>query len=516
MQETVRAARPLFTGPEWNFDLLRDTYDAIAEIGLGEMGLNIYRNQIEVITAEQMLDAYSSIGMPVMYRHWSFGKRFARDDVLYRKGYRSLAFEIVINSDPCINYIMEENSMTMQALVMAHAAMGHNHFFKNNYLFRQWTQADAILEYLDFAKRYVSDCEERFGLGAVERELDAAHALMNQGVSRNARPRKRFDAGREREREVRRREYEIEIYNELWRTLPRGDKKKDETDQTEESRAEQQALRLPEENLLYFLEKNAPKLEPWKAELLRIVRVLSQYFYPQRQTKVMNEGCATFVHYEIMNRMFEKGLVTEGSMLEFAHMHAAVVYQPGFSDKGFGGLNPYALGYAMMRDIKRICLEPTKEDEAWFPEIAGNKDPMGTLRQAWADYRDESFILQYLSPKVMRDFRLFHLRDQADNPAVRVEAIHDEQGYRQVRRMLARQYDVSVQDPDIQVTDADLAGSRRLVLTHFVRDGILLDKEECDRTLMHVARLWGYRVRLVEVDAQSGKKLREHETLPLP
>jgi spore cortex formation protein SpoVR/YcgB (stage V sporulation) len=99
---------------------------------------------------------------------------------------------------------------------------------------------------------------------------------------------------------------------------------------------------------------------------------------------------------------------------------------------------------------------------------------------------------------------------------MRVEAIHDDQGYRQVRRMLARQYDVSTQDPDIQVTDADLAGSRRLVLTHFVRDGILLDKEECDRTLMHVARLWGYRVRLVETDSGTGRKLREHETLPLP
>jgi stage V sporulation protein R len=517
MSETlVRAAKPLFTGSEWNFDLIGRTYEAIEEIGVGEMGLDIYKNQIEVITAEQMLDAYSSIGMPLMYRHWSFGKRFARDETLYRKGARSLAFEIVINSDPCINYIMEENSMTMQCLVMAHAAMGHNHFFKNNYLFRQWTQADAILEYLDFAKRFVADCEERYGLSAVESVLDAAHALMNQGVSRNASPRRRFDPKRERDREQRRRDYEIEIYNELWRTLPKAPEKKEATETTAESRAEQQALSLPEENLLYFLEKNAPKLEGWKAELLRIVRVLSQYFYPQRQTKVMNEGCATFVHYEIMNRMFEKGLVTEGSMLEFAHMHAAVVYQPGFNERGFGGLNPYALGYAMMRDIKRMCLEPTAEDERWFPEIAGNKDPMGTLRTAWADFRDESFILQYLSPKVMRDFRLFYLRDEAEKPAVRVEAIHDEQGYRQVRRMLARQYDVGQQDPDIQVTDADLAGSRRLVLTHFVRDGILLDKDECDRTLMHVARLWGYRVRLVEVDPQSGKKLREHETLPLP
>ena len=125
-------------------------------------------------------------------------------------------------------------------------------------------------------------------------------------------------------------------------------------------------------------------------------------------------------------------------------------------------------------------------------------------------------ILQYLSPKVIRDFRLLHLRDQSDSPTTRVEAIHDEQGYRHLRRVLGRLYDVSQQDPDIQVTDADLAGSRRLVLTHFARDGVLLDKDECDRTLMHVARLWGFRVRLVEVDAISGTKLREHETLPLP
>ncbi|HRD76780.1 MAG TPA: SpoVR family protein [Hyphomicrobiaceae bacterium] len=511
--------KPLFTGPEWNFELLREAYDAIAEVGLGEMGLDIYKNQIEVITSEQMLDAYSSIGMPMMYRHWSFGKRFAQDESAYRKGYRSLAFEIVINSDPCINYIMEENTMTMQALVMAHAALGHNHFFKNNYLFRQWTRADMILEYLAFAKRFVTECEERFGVPAVESVLDAAHAIMNQGVSRHARARRRPDPGRDRDREIRRREHEEQTYNELWRTLPvYADTKPEEKDKEkpEGSAEERRRLALPEENLLYFLEKNAPKAEGWKRELLRIVRNLSQYFYPQRQTKVMNEGCATFVHYEIMNRLYERGRITDGSMLEFLHMHAAVVNQPGFSDRNFGGINPYALGFAMMRDIQRICENPTDEDYAWFPDFAGNRDAMGTLRTAWADYRDESFILQYLSPKVMRDFRLFAIRDNAEAPTVRVEAIHDERGYKDVRRRLARNYDISVIDPDIQVTDADLAGSRRLVLTHYVRNGILLDKEECDRTLMHVARLWGYRVRLVEVDAQSGKRLREHETLPMP
>jgi stage V sporulation protein R len=92
--------RPLFDGPEWDFDLLQRVYNVIEEIGVGELGLDIYPNQIEVITAEQMLDAYASIGMPHMYRHWSFGKHFAREESLYRKGARILAYELVINSNP--------------------------------------------------------------------------------------------------------------------------------------------------------------------------------------------------------------------------------------------------------------------------------------------------------------------------------------------------------------------------------------------------------------------------------
>jgi spore cortex formation protein SpoVR/YcgB (stage V sporulation) len=518
-----KARRPLFEGAEWNFDSLKKVYDAIEEVAVGEMGLDVYQNQIEVITSEQMLDAYSSIGMPQLYRHWSFGKHFARDETLYRRGARALAYEIVINSDPCISYIMEENSMTMQALVIAHAAFGHNHFFKNNYLFRQWTQADAILDYLAFAKDYVAKTEERYGVEAVEQVLDAAHALMRQGVSRY--PGKKDSrvtaAKKEEARELKRREHEEATYSELWRTLPKSTQPgsaagNGKGEKTAAAAIETKVLGLPEENLLYFLEKNAPKLEGWKRELLRIVRVLSTYLYPQRQTKMMNEGCATFVHYEILSRMYERGQLTEGSMLEFLHSHSSVVFQPSFDQPFYSGINPYALGFAMMRDIKRICEEPTGEDREWFPELAGSGDGLEALKTAWADFRDESFVLQYLSPKVIRDFRLFAVGNDASEPAVQVDAIHDERGYRRVRKKLARHYDASSDDPQLEVTDADLSGARRLVVTHRVRNGVLLDKDECDRTLLYLAQLWGYRVRLVEVDGDNGKTLKEHESLPIP
>src|SRR3954449_5409289 len=112
----------LFEGSDWDFTTLRRIYQAVEEIGTRDLGLDVYANQIEIITAEQMLDAYASTGMPLFYKHWSFGKHFARNEVLYRKGWQGLAYEIVINSNPCVVYIMEQNTATMQAIVLAHAA----------------------------------------------------------------------------------------------------------------------------------------------------------------------------------------------------------------------------------------------------------------------------------------------------------------------------------------------------------------------------------------------------------
>jgi len=363
----------------------------------------------------------------------------------------------------------------------------------------------------------VSRCEERHGAEAVELILDAAHALMNQGISRHPGTSKSTSLARERERVLRRLAYEEESFNDLWRTVPKGAAAEPPKGQAIPGDAKEAAtIGLPEENLLYFLEKFAPKLEGWQRELLRIVRILATYFYPQRQTKLMNEGCATWTHYHILNRLYETGQLTEGSMLEFLHSHSSVVTQPAWNDRRFSGLNPYALGFAMMRDIERMVLEPTEEDRAWFPEIAGTGDAIGVLKTVWADYRDDSFVMQFLSPKVIRDFRLFEVRDQVDKPVVEVRGIHNEQGYRNVRRALAAHYDVSAQDPDLQIVDADLTGSRRLQIVHRVRKGVLLDKVGAERVLAHVARLWGYRVRLQEVDSVSGKTLREHEALPMP
>jgi spore cortex formation protein SpoVR/YcgB (stage V sporulation) len=458
-----------------------------------------------------MLDAYSSVGMPLMYQHWSFGKRFVFEDNLYRRGRRGLAYELVINSNPCITYLMEENTMAMQALVTAHAAFGHNHFFKNNYLFRQWTDASAILSYMEFAKKYITKCEERYGTTAVEAILDSAHALMDQGVFRYRRP-PRLSSEKERERMRERLEYEEQTYSDLWRTLPTTSESSDPDALERDVSERKKALNLPDENLLYFLEKTSLILEPWQREILRIVRVIAQYFYPQRQTKVMNEGCATFVHYTIMNNFFEQGRITEGAMLEILQSHTNVVFQPSFDDPRFPGINPYALGFAMMQDIERICVDPTAEDRDWFPEIAGSGNWRETLLDAWANHRDESFILQYLSPTLIRKFRLFLLSDEADEKYCEVASIHNERGYEAIRAALARSYDIGANQPDIQVMDVDLLGDRHLRLQHNVKNGILLEEASRDATLRHVRHLWGYEVSLAGIEPETGETLYECST----
>ncbi len=470
---------------EWTFELIEKYDTEIARIAKS-YGLETYPNQIEIIRSDQMMDAYASVGMPIGYNHWSFGKEFLNVERGYQRGQMGLAYEIVINSDPCVAYLMEENSMMMQALVIAHACYGHNSFFKNNYLFKSWTDASSIIDYLVFARKFIADCEERHGALEVERILDSCHALRNYGTDRYKRPYP-ISAAEEKARQEERAEYIQRQLNDLWRTIPRS----------KSSAATSEVARFPsepQENLLYFIEKNAPLLEPWQREIVRIVRKIAQYFYPQRQTQVMNEGWATFWHYTILNDLFDQGLVTEGFMLEFLHSHSSVVAQPAFDSPYFSGINPYALGFAMMRDIRRICESPTDEDKHWFPDLAGS-DWLSSLHFAMQNYKDESFIQQYLSPTVIRDFQLYYITDNDRSDAIEVSAIHNENGYRQVRDTLAQHYNLSAQEPDIQVYDVDVRGDRSLSLHHQQNSRRPLNRNS-EEVLKHLHRLWGFDVYL--------------------
>ena len=487
-----RPGEPLPAPSDWSFELIERYHDAIRATA-ERYGLDTYPNQLEIITAEQMMDAYASVGMPVNYRHWSYGKEFISTEKNYRRGHMGLAYEIVINSNPCISYLMEENTMSMQALVIAHAAYGHNSFFKGNYLFKMWTDAASIIDYLVYAKNYVAECEERHGMKEVEDLLDSCHALMNHGVDRYRRPSRKSlaqELADRKEREA----YAQQQVNDLWRTLPKR--------VGAASDAQAPAKRFPEEpqeNLLYFIEKRAPLLEPWQREVVRIVRKVAQYFYPQRQTQVMNEGWATFWHHRLLNTLYDDGFLSDGMMIEWLGSHTNVIFQPPVGHPAYNGINPYALGFAMYTDIKRICEAPTDEDRQWFPDIAG-KPWLPTLDHAMRNYKDESFVGQFLSPRLMREMRLFAIVDDEKESELEVSAIHDEAGYRRVREALARQYDLGQREPNIQVWDVNLRGDRALTLRHTQHDDRPLH-DSAKEVLKHVGRLWGFDVHLDSVGA---------------
>ena len=229
------------------------------------------------------------------------------------------------------------------------------------------------------------------------------------------------------------------------------------------------------------------------------MRKLGQYFYPQRQTQVMNEGWASFWHYTLLHRMYEKGLVTDGFMLEFLQSHTAVVYQPPFNSPWYSGINPYTLGFNIFSDLRRMCENPTDEDREWFPDIAGG-DWLETVHFAMRNFKDESFIQQFLSPKVMRDMKFFAIQNDDQEEVYRVTAIHDDPGYRPLREKLARQYNLSYREPNIQVWNVDVRGDRSLTLRHIPVDRVPLGGEDAEEVLRHVHRLWGFEVNLESVD----------------
>lgn len=501
----------IYDSAEWSFDKIREVWEAIDKIGKEELKLDYYPVQVEVITAEQMIDCYASHAMPFMYDHWSFGKSFIKNFENYKTGRQGLAYEVVINTDPCIAYLMEDNTMTMQTLVLAHAGCGHNSFFKCNYMFKDWTDASYIIPYLKYAKHYIAEAEISLGKARVEKLLDACHSLQYHSVNKYKRREKRKGEMEERSRAYE--QLKESEFNNLWRTIPKSDQQKEKEGMKATAEVYRNFLRdqgyVPdnlnpdleagEENILYFIEKHSIHLSPEEKEILRIVRTIAQYFYPQMQTQLMNEGWATFTHYEIMTRLEEQGLISPGHYLEFLESHSGVVMQPDYDSPYYSGINVYALGFAMFRDLKRICLEPTEEDIKWFPDLANSEDWIDKLQEIAYNFKDESFVLQYLSPKVIRDFKLFIVQNNEDDDYYKISGIHNDEDVLAIRQTLSDKYNLGLRIPNIEIVSANLMGSRMLLLRHNVHNKVPLEVGSAERTLANIQYLWGDEVELDEI-----------------
>ncbi len=470
-----------FRLPDWTNESLKQTWEIIEKIGRDEFKLDFYSPYFEVVTFEEMLQIYTT-SFPIMYDHWSFGMEYENLYRQYKNNRMSIAYEVIFNTNPALCYLLDTNSPVMQGLVLAHASCGHSAFFKMNTFMRENTNAKLIISFMKNMREFVADCETKYGHKRVEQILDVCKSLSLYAIDKADKV--ELTAKQKEKRRLKRlREEELDF--DLLVT---------EIDGSSSTESPQVVDKPLQENILKFIAKYSPTLKQWERELILMFCKTEQYFYPQRLTKMINEGFASFWHYNIMQRLSELGYLNDGDMLEFLHSHTSVLCQRDHDHPGYSGVNPYKLGYEIFNEIKRICTNPTEEDKKYFPDLVG-KNWIDEVNFAATNFRDTSFILQYLSPKLVRDFKLLKVEDNSSEDFYKIKATHGDEDFREIRASLAEQYNLYSNIPDIRVEGAALKGSRALFLTIKEGKDQRVEAQSLKDTLELMKKLWPYKIK---------------------
>lgn len=482
-------------GDDWNFKML----EQLSDIGAGymkELGFTYYPLQIEIVSANQMMGLYASDALPFGYNHWSFGEEYLTTKQDFLAGKSGLAFEICKFSDPCLCFNMETNNAVEQASVIFHV-YGHSSHFASNYLYRNNSNPKFIIPYMDYARKFIKACEDKYGIIEVERILDLAHALQTNAI--NKFDRKNVD---EEQKMLDRELYRIQHHDSILDALLENKNAKatvfDPDNQFSFS------PNLPEENILYFVEKHSPVLTNWQREIVRIVRIIAQFsnLHLVPQSKFMAEGTAMFVEKYLMSRAHEDGYIDEGSYLEYLRMNSRVLTQydldgkrlanPFWAIMQHGKLNPYYFGLAMMEDIKRMAQNPTEEDIRFCPDVCGQPWE-NVLSDVITNYRDDSFILQFLSPHLIRQIGLTHARYDNRLPGELHIMSHAEHP-KDIRKAVAESCQLVEYFPNIEIV---LANSEGITLNYYPHKNRKLHDMYTDMVDLYLAELMGTEVYTV-------------------
>jgi len=444
---------------------LQDWNHRIVEL-VERFGLDPYAQEFEICDYEQMISYMVYSGMPSHYPHWSYGKSFEKLKTLYDYALTGLPYEMVINSNPAIAYLMRDNTLALQVLTMAHV-YGHNDFFKNNFTFRT-IRAEFTIEtfkaHANRVRQYIED--PSIGLEKVERILDAAHALSLQ-CRRNLTIRKQSEAEQKEAK--------------LEDSKPATDPFQSVHRRKEWVSPDLAKVPLyPEEDILLFIRDHNPHLAEWEKDLLTIVHEQAQYFIPQIETKIMNEGWASFWHKRILEALD----LPQDLRLEFIVRHTQVLSPHP------GGLNPYHIGMKIWEDIERRWSETKPEVEKKpAPKTKSAQEKLFEVREV---ERDSSFLRRYLTEELVRELNLFEYQSRGNEKVV--SKVADDDNWQAIKDTLIQNVGTGT-IPVIKVEDSDYGHNRGLFLRHF-HDGRDLQLEYAEKTLQYLRQLWGREVAL--------------------
>jgi len=428
---------------DWSLEELQEWDDKICNLG-EELKLDWYPIDYEICDYKEMMGHMAYSGLPTHYRHWSYGKSFDRIQTEYNLGMSGLPYEMIINSNPSISYLMTENPMPTHILTMAHC-VGHSDFFKNNRMFSE-TGADTAIDRFKAAskriKKYMED--PAIGIDAVENILDACHAIRYQ-VPRTP------GVKRRNHKEL------LKYYKDLVINDTTGEWKNFDL---------QRIPLEPDTNILKFIADYNKQLKPWEKDLIHIVEQESAYFIPQAQTKIMNEGWACLIHEKIVQQLG----IPDDYYLSFIRLHNQVV-RPHL-----GRVNPYHLGYKIFKHI---------EKNIGFEECL----------RARESHNDETFIKAFLDYELCKELNLFSYSFKRQAGYNQIDDVSEENSWKRVRDDLIKSIGLN-SVPVIYVQDLLQDGT--LVLKH-EHDGRDLELSEANKVFEHINNLWSDEVRFTTI-----------------
>jgi len=461
-----------------------------------EYGLDFFEVFFEVLTHDQMNEVAAYGGFPTRYPHWRFGMEYEHLKKSYSYGLHKI-YEMVINNDPCTAYLLESNSLVDQKIVMAHV-YGHSDFFKNNVWFGKTNRKmlDEMANHATRIRRYM----EKHGVEAVEDFVDVCLSIESlidphsQFITRDKTP-----DGTEKGDEEKQIVHRLRSKDYMMNFINPPDFLESQRQKLEGERAK--ARRVPEEpvrDVMKFLIDYAP-LDAWQREVLSIIREEAYYFAPQGQTKIMNEGWASYWHSKIMT---ERAL-TDAEVIDYADHHSGTVASHP------GRLNPYKLGLELFKDIEDRWnkgkfgkeydeCDDIREKRDWDLHLGLGRQKVFEVRKF---HNDITFIDTFLTPEFCQDHKLFTFGYSKKTATYQITA----REFRKIKNQLLFGLTNHGQ-PFIFVHDANYANRGELFLSHR-HEGMDLKQDWARETLRNIQRIWSRPVHIRTVVEEKPKLL---------